>query len=104
MSSSKKAPTAGRCPANGRSASPKSISAKGGSDAYTTVKAGSDWELREPVRDRVDPDKIKTILTALPDIWVEKFVEPDKKTLDDFGLKDPAQVLKVTQPGGDVIT
>jgi hypothetical protein len=82
----------------------KSVAVKGGADAYTVVRTGESWELKEPVRDRVDPDKIKTILTSVPDIWAEKFVEPGKKSLDDMGLKEPAQVLKVTQPQGDTIT
>src|SRR5262249_47957801 len=54
--------------------------------------------------DRVDPDKVKSILTGLPDIWAEKFVEPGKKSPDELGLKEPADVIKVTRPQGDTIT
>jgi hypothetical protein len=82
----------------------KSVAAKGGSNSYTITRTGDGWELREPVHDRVDPDRVKTILTNLPDIWADKFVEPAGKTLDDFGLKDPAEVIKVTRPEGDAIT
>jgi Domain of unknown function (DUF4340) len=82
----------------------QAVAVKGGSDSYTIVRAGDRWELRQPMRDRVDPDKIKGILTGMPDIWVEKFVEPGKKTLADFGLKEPAQTIKVTRPQGDAIT
>jgi hypothetical protein len=83
----------------------KEVSAKGPGESYTVVRAGDGWELREPVHDRVDPDKIKNILTSLPDVWVEKFVEPDsKKTLEDYGLKEPDDVLEVTRPQGDKIT
>ena len=60
--------------------------------------------MREPVRDRVDPDRIKTILNAVPDIWVEQFKEAGKKSLAEFGLKEPTQVLKITRPQGGTIT
>lgn len=82
----------------------KSISAKGGGQEYTIARAGDGWELSKPVRDRVDPDKVKGILAGLPDIWVEKFVNTDKKKLDDFGLKDPAQTIQVQLPRGDTVT
>lgn len=82
----------------------KAVAVKGGNDAYTIDRTGASWELTAPVHDRVDPDKVKTVLTSLPDIWAEKFVEPGKKSLDEFGLKEPAQVLKVTRPQGDTIT
>lgn len=36
------------------------------------------WALTSPVSDRVDPAKLKNILTAIPDLWVEQFiVNPD---------------------------
>ncbi|MBM4069159.1 MAG: DUF4340 domain-containing protein [Planctomycetes bacterium] len=82
----------------------KSVSAKGNGNEFTLVRAGSTWDLSKPVRDRVDPEKIRSILGGLPDIWVEKFVEAGKKALDDYGLKDPAQVVKVQLPRGDMIT
>ncbi len=82
----------------------EAIAVKGGDHSYTLARAGNSWELREPVRDRVDPEKIKSILTGLPDIWVERFVDAGKKSADDFGLKDPAQVLSVTRPKGDTVT
>jgi hypothetical protein len=82
----------------------KAVAVKGGSTAYTIVRNGDSWELRAPVRDRVDPEKIKTILTSLPDIWAEKFVEAGKKTADEMGLKEPAETIKVTRPQGDTIT
>jgi hypothetical protein len=81
-----------------------SVAARGPGESYQVVRADDGWELREPVRDRVDPDKIKTILSSVPDIWVEKFVEPEKKGLEEYGLKEPEQVLTVTLPKGDTIT
>jgi hypothetical protein len=70
---------------------------------YTLNKAGDDWELTAPVHDRVDPEKLKAILTALPDVWAEQFVEKPKPDLDEYGLKDPEQTVRVTLPGGETM-
>ncbi len=36
------------------------------------------WEIVEPIRDRADPAKLKAILVAVPDLWVEQFLlNPD---------------------------
>jgi hypothetical protein len=95
---------------------------------YTLQKSGDEWELAAPVRDRVDPDKLKTILTAVPDIWAEDFVpqkypaehgpqdiertigeladaiHKPKKDLAEYGLKDPEQTVQVTLPDGGTRT
>src|SRR5262245_37687329 len=48
-------------------------------DAFVTASRIADvWEIVEPVRDRADPVKLKNILAAIPDLWVEQFVfNPD---------------------------
>jgi hypothetical protein len=71
--------------------------------SFSIVQAGDNWELREPVRDRVDPDKLRALRAAAPDIWAEKFVDKPDKDLDKYGLKDPEQTLSVTRPNGDTI-
>ena len=36
------------------------------------------WKIEEPIRDRADPAKLKAILAAVPDLWVEQFLlNPD---------------------------
>lgn len=36
------------------------------------------WQIVEPVRDRADPVKLKNVLAAIPDLWVEQFLlNPD---------------------------
>src|SRR5262249_7150310 len=67
-------------------------------------KNGDGRELETPVRDRVDPDRLKTILTAIPDIWAEEFVQKPKPDLGEYGLKDPAQTLRITLRGGRTVT
>jgi hypothetical protein len=32
------------------------------------------WEIVEPIHDRADPAKLKAILAAMPDLWVEQFL------------------------------
>src|SRR6516165_6230825 len=54
-----------------------------------TITSNDDCLLRQPVQDHADPDKLKTILTALPDIWAEQFVDKPKADLSEYGLKDP---------------
>jgi hypothetical protein len=83
----------------------KAVAVKGPTGSYTLTRAGNDWELRDPkVHDRPDPDKLKSVLTAVPDIWAEQFVVKGEKDLAEFGLKDPAQTLAVTRPSGDTVT
>jgi hypothetical protein len=79
------------------------VTAKGTSGAYTLTKAGDDWQLSAPVQDRADPDKLKTLLTAVPDVWAEQFVDKPKD-LAAYGLKEPEQTLTVTRPGGEKLT
>ena len=48
------------------------------------------WQIVEPVRDRADPVKLKNVLAAIPDLWVEQFlVNPD-----------PLAVLGAALPAG----
>ncbi|HEV2948622.1 MAG TPA: DUF4340 domain-containing protein [Gemmataceae bacterium] len=70
---------------------------------FTLSKTGDDWQLQNPVRDVPDPDKLKAILTAVPDIWAEKFVENPDKDLSQYGLKEPEQTIQVTKNNGEVM-
>ncbi|HEY1860644.1 MAG TPA: DUF4340 domain-containing protein [Gemmataceae bacterium] len=74
-----------------------------GGNAFTLKKAGAEWELTQPVRDRVDPEKVTQVLTAIPDLWAEQFVANPKPDLAEYGLKEPEQAITVTRPNGDVV-
>ena len=65
---------------------------------------GNDWQLREPVKDRVDPDKLNMVLGAVPDVWAESFVAKPKADLAEYGLKDPKESIRVVRPSGDAVT
>ncbi len=69
---------------------------------YTLVKQAGDWTLTDPVNDRVDADKLKAILTGLPDFWADRFVAKDKKP-EDLGLDKPEYTFAVTRPGGAAV-
>ena len=81
-------------------------------EKFTIVKKDKDWILKGAAKkvgkdwqpaaseDRLDPDKLKSVLTAFPDLWAEKFVDKKDKTLDDLGLKEPEYALTVTRANG----
>ncbi len=37
------------------------------------LQLAESWSIAAPVKDRADPDKLKALLSAIPDLWVEKF-------------------------------
>lgn len=86
----------------------QSLQVKGKEGTYTLqpeqpAQAGAavDWDLTEPVRDRTDPDKLKTVLTAVPDIWADQFIDKPAKDLGEYGLSDPEQTITVTGKQGE---
>jgi hypothetical protein len=81
----------------------KDVAAEGPAAKYMLARAGDEWELCQPVRDRIDPDKLKIVLAAIPDIWVEQFVDRPKKDQAECGLSKPEQILRVTKPNGEQI-
>ena len=82
----------------------KALAVKSPAGSYSLARKGPEWDLTEPVHDRLDPEKLKAVLVAVPDIWAERFVDKKGKDLADFGLKEPEQTLRVTRIGGDAIT
>jgi hypothetical protein len=82
----------------------RELDVKGPAASYTLVKPGSDWQLSQPVKDRVDPDKLNLVLGAVPDVWAESFVAKPKADLAEYGLKDPKESIRVVRPSGDVVT
>ncbi len=63
-----------------------------------------EWALTEPARDRPDPDKLKSVLQAVPDVWAEQFVPKPKADLAEYGLDKPEQTVRVVRPNGDPVT
>ena len=81
----------------------KLLSVKSPEGTYELTKSGDTWNIGEPVKDKMDPDKLRTVLSAFQDIWAERFVDSKGKKLEDFGLAQPETVLSVTRPSGSVV-
>lgn len=78
---------------------------QGGEADYHLVKSGTEWQLAKPFNDRADPDRLRSILLALGDLWAEQFITPKKEgEKADYGLEKPEQKITVTPPGGKPIT
>lgn len=78
--------------------------------AVSTTRLADGWELTttadgKSIRDRIDPAKLRGILTAVPDLWVEGF--PDKKAdepgLKATGLDQPARTVTLVPDAGNPI-
>ncbi len=67
------------------------------------VKTKDGWQIESPIKDRVDPDKLRGILAGLIDIWADRFVAAKGKTLDEMGLTKPEFTFEIKRPdGGEV--
>lgn len=80
----------------------RAITAKGPSNSYELEQVDGDWHIKEPTKDRVDPERLRQLLTTIPDIWAEQFVSG--KDLAAYGLDKPTEVLTVTGAKGEAIT
>ncbi len=59
----------------------------------TPDRLADGWELAAPATDNLEPDKLRAVLTAVPELWVEKFVTVP--SLADAGLDKPERTVKV---------
>lgn len=69
------------------------------SQAWTMVTADG-----KEVLDRLNPATADTLLEAIPDLWVERFVPADKAGSDKTGLDKAERVLAVTGADGKKVT
>jgi hypothetical protein len=63
-------------------------------------KLAASWELVAPVVDRVDPERLKSLLAAVPDLWVEAFLP--EADLEKTGLDQPERTISVKSPDRDL--
>jgi hypothetical protein len=82
----------------------RKLNVKDKSNSYELATVDGEWQLDQPHRDLADPDRLRTILSTVPDIWAEQFVAKPRKDLAEYGLKDPEQTLQVTGPSGSTVT
>ncbi|HYT88650.1 MAG TPA: DUF4340 domain-containing protein, partial [Gemmataceae bacterium] len=92
----------------------KKVEVTSGATGYAVEKSDDGWRVRDLARDdagqfkpghiqdRADPETLKRIQAAVPDIWVERFVAAREKK--EFGLDKPEQTVTVARPSGDTLT
>ncbi len=99
---------------------------------YTLAHDRGEWNLREPVRDRLDAPVRDALIAAVPDIWAEQFLSTGPTPVADLlttaapgnlasatsalfwltpqgllvksGLAHPERTLSITKPNGDTVT
>ena len=80
------------------------VTIKGPTSNFTLDHKAGEWNLKEPTRDRADPEKLRTVLAAVPDVWADHFVRNAKKDLAEYGLDKPEQTIAVTRNDGTTVT
>ena len=70
------------------------------------TKLAETWDLVEPVHDRIDPEKLRAILTSIPSLWLEKFVDSPQAPDVLYGLGSSPDFLPqlFTMLGGSIPT
>ncbi|OWK38570.1 DUF4340 domain-containing protein [Fimbriiglobus ruber] len=71
-------------------------------DAEVPDPKDKDGKAKLTVHDRVDPAKLRTVLTSVADLWVEAFL-PGGPTADR-GLDKPERTITVSRPNGTAVT
>ena len=79
-----------------------------GIDAADADARSSAWlmdsEDGKVVLDRLNPATMDTLLEAVPDLWVERFIPADKSSPQQTGLDKPERLLTVTLADGKKTT
>ncbi|MFL5327277.1 MAG: DUF4340 domain-containing protein [Gemmataceae bacterium] len=63
-------------------------------------KLAAGWELAAPLSDRPDPDKLRGVLAAVPELWAEQFVSETE--LAKTGLDKPERSVRVQTRHGEL--
>lgn len=58
-------------------------------DTFRLKKAGTDWNLTEPLQDQADSSAVNSMLSTLTSTKQERVVDGTPKDLDAYGLKTP---------------
>lgn len=75
---------------------------EGKKTSFQIEQKDNEWILGQPVgMDYLEPKARDAMLSAIPDLWAEKFVRVD---LAKAGLDKPARTLRVTREDGTMIT
>jgi hypothetical protein len=80
------------------------IRVKGPNGEIALSKTADGWLIDSPVKDHADPEKVKSLLAGLMDVWADKFVAGKGKTPEEMGLDKPEFTFAVKRPGGGETT
>ncbi|WP_439620292.1 DUF4340 domain-containing protein [Gemmata sp.] len=79
------------------------VSVKGGEAALRPDRLADVWRLVSPAADNVEPERLRAVLAAVADLWVEEFVHPapDEAKL---GFGTAPRSVTVKPRGGEPVT
>ncbi|HEV3144144.1 MAG TPA: DUF4340 domain-containing protein, partial [Gemmataceae bacterium] len=60
------------------------------STRFEPFQVAEHWEITDPVTDRPEPDRLKALLAAIPDLWVERFVADGPSEIAYRLIQSPA--------------
>ncbi|HEV3438430.1 MAG TPA: DUF4340 domain-containing protein [Gemmata sp.] len=84
------------------------VYAKGGEPTIPPDRLADAWGLSAPVRDRAEPGRLRSLLVAVSDLWVDKFENPTEEEKASFdartGLADSKLAITVKQTHGEPVT
>jgi hypothetical protein len=80
------------------------IRVKGPDGEIQLVKHADGWRIESPVKDHVDPEKMRAVLTGLIDLWADRFVTSKAKTLEEMGLLKPEYTFSIKRRDGSDVS
>ncbi len=79
------------------------ILTKGGEPTLRPDRLADAWRLVSPVEDKPEPARLRTVLAAIADMWVEEFVHPVPDAVK-LGFGPDSRTVIVKMKGSDPIT
>lgn len=70
-------------------------------DRVELVKQDDSWRLESPIQEKADDGKVSSLLSSLESARAESFVTEEAESLDEYGLGDPATIVRVREEGED---
>lgn len=79
------------------------VLSRGGESVVPLDRLADAWAMDAPTRDRVDPARLRGVLAAVADLWVEEFVSPVPAE-SKLGLAGSDRAVTVTRTGAEPVT
>ncbi len=82
---------------------PAGIRVRGGDPAIHLDRLAEVWTIQEPVPDRADPARLRALLAAVAQLWVEEFL-PEPPDDDKHGFAADGRAVIITPRDGEPLT